>query len=126
MPIKRENAAKYPGGSIRSPEWLVIREAVRERAGDRCEECGVENGAIGLRLPDEDYKFCPTPDLQIGDLIDEERDDGRHMKVFRIVCTVAHVDNALVDHSLSNLRFWCQKCHLSHDSALRKAAKSAP
>lgn len=43
MPISPENMAKYPGGSIRSPEWLAIRERILERAGNKCEQCGIEN-----------------------------------------------------------------------------------
>lgn len=136
MPIKRENAAKYPGGSIRSPEWLAIREAIRERAGDRCEECGVKNGAVGIRLPSGEF-------LELGPLwrpgevaaiefsllplstdMAQLAMKGAAMystKVVRIVCTTAHFDNDLVDHSLGNLRFWCQRCHLGHDQAMRRA-----
>jgi hypothetical protein len=114
MPIKPENAAKYPGGSIKSPEWLAIREQVRLRAHDLCEECGVVNGAYGYR--DETGAFH---------MVDQSAGDLNKGLFLRIVCTVAHVDNALVDHSLDNLRFWCQRCHLNHDRAMRKAAADA-
>lgn len=126
MPIKPENAAKYPGGSIRSPEWLAIREAVRERAGDRCEECGARHLAYGYRRGDGyfddlglDRGAAELHYLEIVPMT-TERQVGYF---FRIVCTTAHVDNALVDHSLGNLRFWCQRCHLGHDQAMRRAGK---
>lgn len=119
MPIRPENMAKYPGGSIRSPEWLAIRERIHRRAGNRCEGCGVRNGAHGCRHPvtDEwlDYahgKVAVFP--QSGDFF------GRTVKLVRIVCTVAHVDGKLDDHSDDNLRFWCQRCHNRHDAASRQ------
>jgi len=33
-----------------------------------------------------------------------------------VVLTIAHRDNALVDHSDANLAAWCQRCHLTHDA----------
>lgn len=119
MPIKPERAALYPGGSIRSPEWLAIREQVRLRAHDLCEECGVVNGALGYR--DSFGRFeQPAVISQVGA---QPGDQYGGFKIIRIVCTVAHLDNDLVDHSLGNLRFWCQRCHLNHDRAMRKAAR---
>lgn len=50
---------------------------------------------------------------------------GGPAKVFRIVCTVAHFDGKLVDHSLANLRFWCQQCHNRHDALARAAGRKA-
>ena len=31
------------------PEWRSIRDRIIQRAGNKCEVCGVENGAIGAR-----------------------------------------------------------------------------
>ncbi len=120
MPIRPENMAKYPGGSIRSPEWRAIRERIQYRAGDHCEACGVPNRTYGYRSADGVYHYlshvradaeatylervCMTTEAEVGHLI-------------RIVCTVAHVDGGLDDHSDDNLRFWCQRCHLRHDKA---------
>lgn len=124
MPIRPENMAKYPGGSIRSPEWLAIRERIRQRAGDRCEECGVRNLAFGYRNASGRFfdlgmvrgsaemahlaALPETTPAQVGNL-------------FRIVCTVAHIDGKLDDHGDANLRFWCQRCHNRHDAASRRA-----
>lgn len=115
MPISAANMALYPGGSIHSPEWLAIREQVRERAGDACEECGVGNGWFGYRLADG--TFIRT--VSVLDGLTAPR------KVIRIVCTVAHFDCKLVDHSLGNLRFWCQQCHNRHDVPARAAGRKA-
>lgn len=43
MPIKPENKARYP------KNWKQIREAILERAGNRCEFCGLENHTINER-----------------------------------------------------------------------------
>lgn len=119
MPIRPENAAKYPGGSIRSPEWLAIRERIRARAGDCCEECGIANHLIGIRDGDA---FHVTPPGELGGRASVEV-DGIWVggKVIQIVCTVAHRDGKLVDHSDANLAFWCQRCHLRHDAAQHQA-----
>jgi hypothetical protein len=107
--------ALYPGGSIRSPEWLAIREQVRERAGDKCEKCGIANHVYVWRWPEGAVVYAAGPDvLSI---------DGR--KPILIVCTVAHFDGKLVDHSLANLRFWCQRCHNRHDAPMRAAGRKA-
>ena len=39
MPIRPENKARYPR------DWKQIRAAILERAGHRCEQCGIKNRA---------------------------------------------------------------------------------
>jgi len=46
MPIRPENRARYP------KDWPAISASIRVRAGNRCEQCGVENYALGGRTPD--------------------------------------------------------------------------
>jgi len=58
---------KYPGN------WKEIVEQVRERSGDTCEWCGVENGDVGAHTP-QGWKYrVPNP--------------------IQIVLTVAHLDH---------------------------------
>lgn len=40
MPIRPENKARYP------KDWPAISRAIRDRAGNKCEDCGVENYSI--------------------------------------------------------------------------------
>jgi hypothetical protein len=128
MPISPENMALYPGGSIYSPEWQAIRERVRARAGNKCEECGVENHALGGRLRDGTFlKARPTGDNglhltwpALGSWDWCGGDEPVMLRIIRIVCTVAHLDSRLVDHSDDNLRFWCQRCHNRHDMKSRQ------
>lgn len=121
MPIAKEREKLYPGGSTRSPEWRSIREQVRERAGNKCEKCGIANHDLGFRTPDGE--FVPTPGWKRGEFVEV---DGRKFKVIKIVCTVAHLDSQLVNHALDNLGFYCQRDHLALDapSRIRKGQKT--
>lgn len=122
MPIRPENMAKYPGGSIRSPEWLAIRARIRVRANDCCEKCGVQNHALGGRDEDGNWYDAQDDDAVPGEHSFCTGDRGeRELRIIKIVCTVAHVDGKLIDHSDDNLRFWCQRCHNRHDAASRRA-----
>ncbi len=83
MPIRPENKARYPS------DWKAISRRIRERAGDKCEACGVENG-------------LPHP-----------------LTGSRVVLTVAHLDHTPENCADDNLRAWCQKCHNSYDAPER-------
>jgi hypothetical protein len=111
--------ALYPGGSIKSKEWLSIRSRIQTRAKDCCEGCGVQNGAIGYRDPTG--RFHAAPHLPPGYLVPGYA--KRPPKVFRIVCTVAHVDGDETNNGDANLRFWCQRCHNRHDAPARAAGR---
>jgi hypothetical protein len=86
MPIKPENRARYPAN------WKSIVAQVRERSGNRCEgsprwpECRAENG---------------EPHPETGS---------------KVVLTTAHLDHVPENCDLSNLRHWCQRCHLVYDA----------
>ena len=53
MPIKPENRRRYPAN------WPEIRERIRARSGNRCEWCGVPNGAVGYRRADGEWVPMP-------------------------------------------------------------------
>lgn len=116
MPISKEKMALYPGGSIRSPEWLAIRAFIRARAGDCCEKCGVKNYTIGWWEGDG---FLTDDDVSPQVLGLYRLNNRGSFKIIKIVCTVAHLDCQLVDHSEANLAFLCQRCHNRHDAAAR-------
>ena len=44
MPIKPENKKRYP------PNWAEIRGRILQRAGYRCEQCGVANHALAATM----------------------------------------------------------------------------
>jgi hypothetical protein len=98
MPIKPENMGKYPGGSIKSPEWRAIRKRIGERSGWKCEACGaphmtmIARGFYGDRdaymLIDTCEVFCAESGLRITALRATSEFNAR--RVLRIVLTVAH------------------------------------
>ncbi len=101
MPIKPENQKLYP------KNWKAIRAEIQERAGNKCEFCGVQNHEEGYR--ESDGTFIPAG-------IDSGAATINGRKVFRIVCTTAHLNHNPKDSRRRNLRFLCQKCHLSYDA----------
>lgn len=98
MPIRPENLDRYP------KFWPWIRAQVLDRAGHRCEGS-------------PDFPFCRAENHQ------PHPDTGS-----RVVLTVAHLDHVPencdgmgpLDVALpvaqSNLRAWCQRCHLNYDA----------
>ena len=134
MPISAEKMKFYPGGSTRSKEWQAIREQVRKRSGDKCEACGLANGALILRSKDGAVYFV---DDDLGSCVGWVRDANTGEKIehvwlmetpriewqdfaVSIVLTVAHLhenDEATTD--IDRLRHLCQKCHNSYDGKMR-------
>lgn len=80
------NKADYPA------DWIWIREGIVRRAENRCEgspaypDCRAENG---------------KPHPETGS---------------RVILTVAHLDHDTSNNAPSNLRAWCQRCHLTYDA----------
>ena len=105
MPIKPENRALYPSN------WREIRASILERAGHRCEQCGVENHAVGYR--EADGSFVALSDEELHNGVAEA--DG--LKVIKIVLTIAHLNHDPADNRPEGLRAYCQRCHLRHDAA---------
>ncbi len=105
MPMNRK---LYP------ENWEKISHHIRfERAGGRCERCGVKHGAIGARALngewyDEEVIFCMNSD-QGYELFDE------YPHIVRIILTTAHLNQDPSDNREENLAALCQRCHLNHD-----------
>lgn len=91
MPIKPENRTRYP------KNWKQIRAAILDRAGNRCEFCGVENHT---------YRLNPKTGKQA-----------------RIVLTIAHLDHTPEHCEPNNLRALCQRCHNAYDAEHRKQTR---
>lgn len=118
MPIKPENRARYP------KDWPAISAQARERARWRCEKCGVRNGALGGRTRDGAWHAAlPLGERSLrlewpkpGTLAWCSGHDSQ-LRIVRIVLTVAHLDHEPENCDPSNLRAWCQRCHLRYDHA---------
>jgi hypothetical protein len=111
MPIRPENRDRYP------KDWPAISKHIRERAGNKCEQCGVANGVFAARSKDA-YM------LSDGRVFDAETGEPRGkvrgsefpaLRWTTIVLTVAHLDHTPENCDDSNLRCLCQRCHLAHD-----------
>lgn len=110
--------SRYP------PDWPAISLRIRERAGNRCEWCGVENGAVGARDKQgkwHDENSIHNMNSDVGYAL-----YGEFPKMIKIVLrVVCHPDPANYNddnlHSLcqmcrnENLASLCQRCHLGYD-----------
>ena len=116
MPIKPENAARYPA------DWPQIRERILQRARNRCEECGLYNHWWGWR----DYagkfnRVSKRPLIDAHPKNDPPRppftvaSTGGTIKIIEIVLTIAHLDHQPENCNPDNLRALCQRCHLAYD-----------
>jgi 5-methylcytosine-specific restriction endonuclease McrA len=129
MPIKPENKARYPAN------WKQIREAILERAKHKCEQCKVDNHTRICRGVDDDADTYMTHEAEVfdadtGEYLGRKRMSDYHVgKMVDIVLTVAHLDHVpencdgmesggpVKPVEESNLRAWCQRCHLRYDAA---------
>ena len=103
MPIKPENAARYP------KDWKRISASIRERSGGQC-ECA---GECGL------HRTTPGPRRCV-----ERNGEPAKWAKGKIVLTVAHLNHQPEDCRPDNLKAMCQRCHLryDHDHHQRNAA----
>ena len=102
MPISKERMKNYPGGSIRSPEWLAFRAFILFRAGNRCEGTPIS----------------PNCRLKNG--------ETNPLTGSRVVLTIAHMDHDETHMDEDRCRALCQSCHNRWDAPHRKknAAKT--
>jgi hypothetical protein len=122
VPIRPENRARYP------KDWPAISQRIRyQRAGNRCEECGVENHQLGGRdSQGRWHPALPTGDNGLRLTWPEPGSEawcegGLRLRIVRIVLTVAHLDHAPENCADENLRAWCQRCHNLYDAKARRA-----
>jgi hypothetical protein len=130
MPITPENRPRYPAN------WREISLAVRAEAGNRCEKCGVPNGALIRRgsyygravwIEAGASAYCPAWCAETGERIEDASADlcDYPSPPVRIVLTVAHLDHQPENNVRANLRAWCQRCHNRHDAAHRAGNRRA-
>lgn len=123
MPVKPENRARYPA------DWPAISAAIKARAGWRCEgspdfpDCRVAHGAIGYRADGGRWVHVTDGDQQA--LADAQFGYGDLVRLVRIVLTVGHLDHTPENCDPSNLRAWCQRCHLHYDRHHHAATRAA-
>lgn len=129
MPIRKANAHFYAG-----PEYAAFRDALRARAGDRCEMCGAKNGqTYYFTVSDADPEggralywngevwitssgLAVSPELLhargsvlVGGPIPER------CRLIDVVCGVSHTDHDPRHRDPERARWLCNRCHLGHD-----------
>jgi 5-methylcytosine-specific restriction endonuclease McrA len=92
--------------------WKAISRGIRDRAGHRCEQCGVEDRTFIVRAADGVWRRH----VHDGDCVGGDGCIGTF-----IVLTVAHLDHDPTHNAEANLRALCQRCHNRHDAAHRAA-----
>jgi len=103
MPI---NYKDYPDN------WKdVIRPDILKRDGYRCKFCGLSNHIIGYRLPNGLFYEA---DEHVQDWCNRNG-----IKTFKIVLTIAHLDQDRTNNNYSNLAALCQRCHNRLDAPYR-------
>lgn len=107
MPIKPENAGRYP------PNWKELVEQVRARSGDRCEG---SPAFPACRAPNGWLRNNRTGELSDDGMLAEAWELADGDSVTLIVLTVGHLDHTPENCDLDNLRHWCQRCHLNYDA----------
>lgn len=118
MPISPENKQKYP------KDWPEIRQRILARAKNKCENCGVDNNAIGFRDKESLFHYLDDADLYEAEhyWIDIPEKAGYSIsgfKIFKIVLTIAHLDHNPENCNDDNLKALCQLCHNRHDAKHR-------
>lgn len=108
MAAKRRpvDMSKYP------PNWKQISQSIRERAGNKCEWCGIPNHSVIHRLKLDPVSWILHETWEA--LADDDK--ARYGKASKIFMTVSHFDHDTTHNDPSNLNCLCNRCHLNHDA----------
>jgi hypothetical protein len=137
MPIRPELRPFY-----RTQQYKAARAAARERAGDRCEQCGAPNRVVVLRA----FSYWTPSTLEATVFFMRGRIRGREvtvlpwhyrdvvqeshfpwhdgMKWVAIQCGAAHLNNVAGDDRLENLAWLCRGCHLNRDKSFHHLTRA--
>ena len=99
--------------------WKEIRKRILERAGNKCEFCGLENGitVYRARINNKVQWFKTLNQLQKA-VPQIEMFDFYKKHTAKVVLTIAHLDHDETNHNVidDRLRALCQLCHLRYDA----------
>ena len=123
MPIK--DKSRYP------PDWKAVSLRIRERAGQKCEDCGMPNKEMGVVVSGGFWALLDSPAWhdRHGSIVFVEVFgkplpswlDLDKQRAIRSVLTVAHLDHDPGNNADDNLRAKCAGCHLRYDAEHHKA-----
>jgi len=115
MPIKPQYRYFYP------IDWRELSTAIRfGRAGGRCEQCRRPHGQTVLHLGDGRWWDEANRVWRTGEGRALTRLPGPQLwtepvQTTRVVLACAHLDHDPTNNRASNLRAFCQRCHMLHD-----------
>ncbi len=107
-------------------KWSLISRLIRlRRAGNRCEQCGVENHSWIARFQVAGIPAYVPAYCQENEVV-RSAEDGKVLGTLegfglvparwvKVVLTVAHLDQNRANNRFSNLKALCQRCHFAHD-----------
>jgi hypothetical protein len=95
MPIRPENRARYPR------DWPVISLARRRAADWTCQGSPA-------------YPTCRA-----------RQGEPHPVTGSKVVLTVGHLDHTPENIDITNLKVWCQRCHLTYDAHHHKMTRQA-
>ena len=122
MPI---DYSKYP------MNWRTeIVPRILDRAENKCEHCGIENGARPWSIPiwikesrsDKDrykVKRIWTMDATCAERLKRQTTPAGKIKRVKVVLTISHLDHDEENHNVADDRLaaLCQSCHLCYDAS---------
>lgn len=121
MPVRKELRHFY------GREWrTVTRPRILARAGNRCEDCKVPNGALVARvdaLPGYWFAMDGTWHDDKGGYLHRGPTLGRYLVVIKL--GVAHLNRVPGDDRDENLRALCAHCHGEQSRQTRVTRKDA-
>lgn len=106
MPIKPENAARYPANWKQVRAGILLRATPAGSEHPRCEQCGV---------PNHSWRNRETEEWTFNEMQVETWTCVDHFRVTFIVLTIAHLNHTPEDCRPENLKALCQRCHLRYD-----------
>ena len=120
MPIRPDLRPFYRG-----PAWRATRERIRERAKDRCEQCGKPNGETVETITGAGAMCWRSVGGPWRDQAGRRaRAAGVRPRTIRVVLTVAHLNHVSGDDRDENLKCLCQWCHLNYDVSFHKQTRA--
>ena len=107
MPIRREEYAE---------NWEAISRRIRfERAGGRCERCGVAHGAVGARDANGVWRDAAEIEAMTPAALGEFYPTLASRRLVTMYLTVAHLTRNPADNGEFALACYCTHCHLDYD-----------
>ena len=112
MPIRPENRFFYP------IDWPQLSDAIRfQRAQGCCEQCGRPHGQLVWHLGDGRWwdEADQTWRSGNGRALRLAPPTALPLRTTQVVLACAHLDHDPTNNDASNLRAFCQRCHMLHD-----------